>query len=79
MQKGPCSVLQASNDFSVGPANVLGRIPKTNGGQPEIYPAFGNNSQDGHWGLATTNSGIEVWQKDVLDLINSTFVKSLRP
>jgi hypothetical protein len=35
---------------------VLGKIEKTNGGQAEIYPAFGNNSQDGHWGFATTNS-----------------------
>ena len=77
--KGPVFVLQANNDFSVEPANVLGKIAKTNGGQAEVYPAFGNNSRDGHWGFATTNSGIEVWQKDVLDLINSTFVKSLRP
>jgi carboxymethylenebutenolidase len=38
----------------------VGKIAKTNGGQAEIYPAFGNNSQDGRWGLATTNSGIEV-------------------
>jgi hypothetical protein len=53
------------------PTNVLGKIAKTNGGQAGIYPAFGNNSQDGHWSFATTNSGIEVWQKDVLDFINS--------
>jgi dienelactone hydrolase len=77
--KGPVFVLQANNDFSVGPTNVLGKIAKTNGGQAEIYPAFGNNSQDGHCGFATTNSGIEVWQKDVLDFINSAFVKPLRP
>jgi carboxymethylenebutenolidase len=77
--KGPVFVLQANNDFSVEPTNVLGKIAKTNGGQAEIYPAFGNNSQDGHWGFATTNSGIEVWQKDVLDFINSAFVKPLRP
>jgi hypothetical protein len=77
--KGPVFVLQANNDFSVGPTNVLGKIAKTNGGQAEIYPAFGNNSQDGHWGFATTNSGIEVWQKDVLDFINSAFVKPLKP
>ena len=72
-------VLQANNDFSVGLTNVLGKIAKTNGGQAGIYPAFGNNSQDGHWGFATTNSGIEVWQKDVLDFINSAFVKPLKP
>jgi dienelactone hydrolase len=58
--KGPVFVLQANNDFSVGPTNGLGKIAKTNGRQAEIYPAFGNNAQYGPWGFATTNSGIEV-------------------
>jgi dienelactone hydrolase len=77
--KGPVFVLQAKNDFSTGPAKVLGKIAKANGGQAEIYPAFGNSAQDGHWAFATSKAGIEVWQKDVLDFINAALVGTGKP
>lgn len=77
--KGPVFVLQAKNDFSVAPAKVLGKIAKANGGRAEIYPAFGNNAQEGHWAFATSKGGIEIWQKDVLDFIDSAFAKPLSP
>jgi len=77
--KGPVFVLQAKNDFSVGPTNDLGKIAKSNGGQAEIYPAFGSSPQDGHWAFATSKAGIEVWQKDVLDFIHAAFEKPIKP
>ncbi len=77
--KGPVFVLQAKNDFSIEPTKVLGKIAKANGGQAEIYPAFGSNAQDGHWAFATSKAGIEVWQKDVLEFINSAFLKNIKP
>jgi carboxymethylenebutenolidase len=76
--KAPVFVLQAKNDFSIGPTEVLGKIAKANGGDGKIYPAFGNSSQDGHWGFATSQAGIEVWQKDVLEFISSAFLKPLK-
>jgi hypothetical protein len=77
--KGPVFVLQAKNDFSTKPAEVLGQMAKANGGQAEIYPAFGLSPQDGHWAFATTKAGIEVWQRDVLSFINTAFEKLAKP
>jgi dienelactone hydrolase len=77
--KAPVFVLQAKNDFSTGPTEVLGKIAKANGGQAQIYPAFGNSPQDGHWAFATSGLGITIWQKDVLDFINAAFQKPLKP
>jgi len=77
--KAPVFVLQAKNDFDTGPTKMLGPIAKGNGGQAEIYPAFGSTSQDGHWAFATSKDGIEVWQKDVLAFINSAFAKPVNP
>jgi dienelactone hydrolase len=39
--KGPVFILQAKNDFSIQPAQVLGKIAKARGGQATIYPPFG--------------------------------------
>lgn len=72
----PVFILQAKNDYSIEPAKVLGKIAKANGGRADIYPAFGHSAQDGHWAFATTKSGIEVWQKDVLSFIDAAFEKT---
>ena len=77
--KAPVFILQAKNDFSIEPTKVLGKVAKANGGQAEIYPAFGSNAQDGHWAFATSKAGIEVWQNDVLEFINSAFLKPIKP
>ena len=71
--KGPVFILQAKNDFSTQPTEVLGKIAKANGGQARIYPAFGDSPQDGHWRFATTNAGIAVWGEDVLKFIEASF------
>jgi dienelactone hydrolase len=71
--KAPVFILQAKNDYSIQPAEVLGRIAKTQGGEVKIYPPFGNTPQEGHWGFATTSGGISAWGEDVLQFIQAAF------
>lgn len=71
--KAPVFILQAKNDFSIQPTEVLGKIAKANGGQAKIYPAFGDSPQDGHSRFATTKAGIAVWGEDVLQFIDASF------
>jgi hypothetical protein len=65
--------LQAKNDFSIQPAQVMRKIAKARGGQATIYPPFGQTHEDGHWRFATTQAGIAIWGKDVLSFINGSF------
>ena len=69
--KAPVFILQAKNDYSIHPAEVLGKIAKANGGQAKIYPEFGKTPQDGHWVFATTSAGIALWGEDVLRFIDA--------
>ena len=71
--KGPVFILQAKNDYSIEPAEVLGKIAKAKGGQAKIYPAFGTTAQDGHGKFATTALGIAIWGEDVLNFIAASF------
>jgi len=71
--KAPVFILQAKNDYSVQPSEVLGKIATAHGGQAKIYPEFGNSPQDGHWSFATTSAGISVWGEDVLQFIQAAF------
>jgi hypothetical protein len=66
-------ILQAKNDYSTQPTEVLGKIAKSHGGQAKIYPGFGKGAQEAHWAFATTSAGISVWDKDVLQFIDSAF------
>jgi hypothetical protein len=63
--------MQARNDYSIQPAEVLGKIAKAHGGQAKIYPGFGKTPQEGHWGFATTSAGIAFWGEDVLQFIEA--------
>ena len=71
--KAPVFILQAKNDYSVQPTEVLGKIAKAHGGQAKLYPGFGKTVQDGHWAFATTSAGIAVWGEDVLQFIATAF------
>ena len=71
--KAPVFILQAKNDYSTKPAEVLGKIAKAHGGQAKIYPAFGKTAQEGHWDFATTSAGITIWERDVLEFIDGAF------
>lgn len=71
--KAPVFILQANNDYSTQPTEVLGKIAKAHGGEARIYPRFGKTPEEGHWGFATTSAGIALWAEDVLEFIAVAF------
>ena len=69
----PLFLIQAKNDYSIGPSEVLGPIVKEKGGQnrAKLYPAFGTTPQDGHAGFACWEEGIAIWGPDVLEFLRA--------
>lgn len=66
-------ILQAHNDYDLGPSVVLGRLAAASGGRSIVYPDFGSTSHDAHWVFATSQAGIDVWGGDVLAFIAVAF------
>ena len=66
----PMFLLQAENDYSLGPSEVLGGELRRKGppSRAQIYPAFGGTPQDGHSGFAC--EGMGVWGADVRGFLN---------
>src|SRR5215469_1482992 len=71
--RAPVFILQAKNDYSIQPAEVLGKVARAHAGQAKMYPEFGRTPQEGHWGFATTREGIAIWGEDVLQFIRAAF------
>lgn len=71
--KAPLFLLQAQNDYSVGPSEALGPIIRDKGGlnRAKIYPSFGTTHADGHGGFACWEEGIALWGNDVLDFLKA--------
>jgi carboxymethylenebutenolidase len=71
----PIFLLQAANDYSTGPAEVLGAALRKKSGlnQAKVYPAFGgpDEHQLGHSAFATWNLGTEIWGTDVMAFIDA--------
>jgi poly(3-hydroxybutyrate) depolymerase len=69
--KVPLFLLQARNDYSIGPSETLGPIIRAKGGanRAKIYPAFGSNHAAGHGGFACWDEGIAIWGADVLGFL----------
>jgi hypothetical protein len=70
--KAPMFLLQAENDYNLGPSELLGGELKRKG-QPnrtKVYPPFGDkaNPKDGHGGFAVRGS--DVWGADVLAFLD---------
>jgi carboxymethylenebutenolidase len=72
----PLFLLQAQNDYSVGPSEVLGPIIRGKGGlnRAKLYPPFGVSHEQGHAGFACSEQGIAIWGQDVLDFLRRTGV-----
>jgi len=70
----PIFLIQAQNDFNLGPSQTLGVELERKGppNQAKVYPPFGNSNQEGHGMFATIKSGIEIWGTDVLAFIHRT-------
>ena len=62
----PIILLQAENDFSLGPSQVLGPILRAKGGlnSSHVYPPYGSSHEDGHAGFYGKCQS--VWGPDVL-------------
>ena len=65
-------LLQAENDYNLGPSELLG-AELTHKGKPnraKIYPAFGdqNDPRSGHGGFAVRGS--DVWGADVMGFLH---------
>ena len=73
--KAPLLLLQAQNDYSTGPSEILAPILKANGppSHSTIYPAFGSTNQHGHGAFATWSLGIEQWGGEALQFIAAAF------
>jgi dienelactone hydrolase len=73
--KVPVFILQAGNDYSVQPCQVLGPIIGNHGGvsRAKIYPNFGdaNDHRSGHMGFAIKADGIERWANDVAEFMRA--------
>ena len=71
LAKVPVFLIQAENDYSVGPSHALTKEAdkKKKDFQSKIYPAFGKSHQDGHWGFCSTAT--EVWGADVLAFLEA--------
>jgi len=69
--KVPVFLIQAENDYSLGPSHVLSKEAnkKHKDFQSKIYPAFGKTHQDGHWGFCS--SATDVWGTDVLAFLEA--------
>jgi poly(3-hydroxybutyrate) depolymerase len=75
--KIPTFIIQAQNDYSLGPVRVLGQIVADNKVLPhqaKLYPAYGTTHQEGHADFAT--EGFSVWGQDVLTFIRQAFTRS---
>jgi dienelactone hydrolase len=66
--QAPLFLIQAQNDYSLGPSEVLGAMIERKGppNQARIYPPYGTTPQEGHWDFATKEGGIAIWGSDVL-------------
>jgi carboxymethylenebutenolidase len=72
--KAPVFLLQAENDYNLGPSEVLGKelngMPKPN--RSKLYPPYGETNAQGHGAFATKGSAI--WGADV-----DAFLKAILP
>jgi dienelactone hydrolase len=71
--KGPLFLIQAQNDYGLGPSEILGPVIKRKGApnQAKVYPPYGTTPQEGHAGFATTEGGIAIWGSDVLEFFRT--------
>ena len=79
--KAPVFLLQAENDYNLGPSEVLGPVIRAQGfrNRAKVYPAFGTTHQEGHAGFACWEEGIAIWGPDVLDFLAQAGVPAPTP
>lgn len=75
--KAPIFLIQAENDFSTGPSEMLGPQIKAKNplNRAKLYPSYGTTKRDGHRGFAAREDGIKIWGPDVLAFIAAVWSK----
>lgn len=72
----PMFLIEAENDYGLGPIKGLGPILERNGkpNRVSLYPSFGDpgNATMGHVAFSTWDLGAEIWGPDVLKFIEDT-------
>jgi len=73
----PLFLIQAANDFSTGPSEVLGPAVRAKGppSRATLYPEFGSSHLDAHAAFATRTAGTDVWGADVLSFLDAVWSK----
>ena len=78
--KAPIFLIQAANDYSTGPSEVLGPAVRKRGApnQAKLYPAFGadDDHRKGHAAFSTWNIGIDIWSPDVMHFVGDVLHKN---
>jgi carboxymethylenebutenolidase len=71
--RAPVFLVQAGNDYSTGPSEVLGPAIRKKGppNSAKLYPDFGGHEDHmkGHASFSTWNIGIDIWSPDVMSFI----------
>jgi dienelactone hydrolase len=68
--QAPVLIVQANNDYNLGPSHVLGPILEQAGkGRAVLFPAFGTTEQQGHGAFACSPEGAAIWGRTVLDFL----------
>jgi carboxymethylenebutenolidase len=69
--RAPVFLLQAENDFNLGPSRELSKEAKKKqvDFQAKVYPAFGRSHDDGHGGFCSTAT--DIWGDDVLAFLEA--------
>lgn len=71
--QAPLFLLQAENDFGLGPSEVLGPQIRAKGSpnDAKLYPSFGTTHKEGHGGFAKDEGGIAMWEDDVFKFLDA--------
>ena len=71
--RAPLFLIQAKNDFGLGPSETLGPVIKQKGppNQAKIYPPYGTTPQEGHYDFATKEGAIPIWGSDVVEFFRA--------
>jgi hypothetical protein len=77
--KEPIFLLQAENDYSLGPSQALGPELERKGppNRARVYPPFGESPRLGHAGFGVL--GAEVWGADVCAFLEEVMPRSAAP
>jgi carboxymethylenebutenolidase len=74
--KAPMFLIQAKNDFSLGPSEVLGEVLRRKGdpNRARVYPPYGRDNESGH--AAFARQGTDVWGSDVRAFLDEALNRS---